>query len=198
MLTGILISGGIDSIALTHWIRPDVGITIDYGQKSARTETGAAAEVCAALGIEHVAVAVDFSSLGSGDLVGTAPLAIAPVSEWWPYRNQLLVTVAAAALVPRGVSRLAIGCVATDGIHVDGTAAFIAALSTVLNLQEGHLSLDAPAIHLTSVQLVQQSGVPIEILSWAHSCHVADYACGRCRGCIKHYTTFRDLGLRPY
>jgi 7-cyano-7-deazaguanine synthase len=32
------------------------------------------------------------------------------------------------------------------------------------------------------------------VLAWAHSCHTGVLACGRCRGCVKHYETWRELG----
>lgn len=36
--TAILLSGGMDSIALAYWKRPEIAITIDYGQKPAAAE----------------------------------------------------------------------------------------------------------------------------------------------------------------
>ena len=198
MKKAILISGGIDSIALTYWIRPAIGITLDYGQLAAQTETQAAAQVCRELEIEHIALKIDCSKLGSCDLAGGSPLSVAPVSEWWPYRNQLLVTLAGAALLQHGVGQILLGTVASDASHADGTPVFIEALSALMQLQEGHMSVAAPAIELSSVALVQTSEIPIELLSWAHSCHVSNFACGRCRGCLKHYTTMRDLGFKAY
>lgn len=198
MSTAILLSGGIDSIALAYLERAPLAVTIDYGHRPARAEFQAAAQVCADLRIEHLPLAIDCASLGSGDLAGTAPLPVAPVREWWPFRNQLLVTFAAAAVLPRGVDRLLIGTVAGDQVHADGTARFVESLSGLLAIQEGGLQLDAPAIRWSSTELVQRSGVPIEILAWAHSCHVSNYACGRCRGCNKHRTTMKELGVGAY
>ncbi len=198
MTDALLLSGGIDSIALAFWRRPSVAVTIDYGQVPAQAETQAASAVCRDLAIEHVCVRADCSAVGSGDLVGGPPLAAAPVPEWWPYRNQLLVTIAAAALAPRGVATLALGIVATDRAHADGTPEFVEALSRLMQLQEGGLRVEAPAASLTSEQLVRLSGVPKEILAWAHSCHAANFACGWCRGCVKHVYVMRQLGIGSY
>jgi 7-cyano-7-deazaguanine synthase len=197
-MEALLLSGGTDSIALAYWRRPGIAITLDYGQKPAQAEIDAAGAVCAALDIEHDVVKVDCGSIGSGDLVGTAPLEIAPASEWWPYRNQLLVTLAGARLAGRGVSALLLGTVASDAVHADGTEPFVKALSHLMELQEGHLRVEAPAIRLSSAALVRQSAVPIEVLAWAHSCHVANFACGFCRGCAKHFETMKELGIGPY
>ena len=198
MKAALLLSGGMDSIALAYWKRPDLAVTIDYGQRPAEAEVEAARGVCNALGIEHEIVRVDCSALGSGDLAGTPPLAIAAVPEWWPYRNQLLITLAAARVLGRGFDSILLGTVASDGTHVDGRKAFIESLCILMEMQEGHIRVEAPAIGLSSVQLIQKSEIPISILAWAHSCHIADFACGYCRGCRKHFETTRDLGLAPY
>jgi 7-cyano-7-deazaguanine synthase len=196
MGTALLLSGGIDSVALAYWHRPELAITVDYGQLPAAGEVAAAKAVCAELAVDHVVVHVDCSSIGSGDLLGTPASSLAPVPEWWPFRNQLLVTLAASAVAGRPISRLLLGTVLSDRAHADGTPEFVAAMSSVLGLQEGGLCLDAPAITLTSAELVRRSGVPRDLLAWAHSCHVANFACGFCRGCSKHLSVLRELGFR--
>src|SRR5947209_14019075 len=98
----------MDSIAIAFWHRPQIAITVDYGQRPARAEVRAAGAVCQDVGICHHVIRADLSSLGSGDMAGTAPLDVAPVSEWWPFRNQMLITVAAMKGVSLGVKRLLI------------------------------------------------------------------------------------------
>lgn len=198
MKTALLLSGGMDSIAIAYWKRPEIAITVDYGQRPAAAEIRAAKAVAEVLGIEHHVVHADLSALGSGDMAETASLAMAPASEWWPFRNQMLVTLAAMKVVGLGVRRLLIGTLKTDGHHADSRPAFIRGLDTLLRLQEGEIGLEAPAIELTAVELIRESGVTMDVLSWAHSCHVGEYACGLCRGCRKHYETLRDLGEAPY
>lgn len=194
----ILLSGGMDSIALAYWKRPSIAVTVDYGQRPAEAEIQAAASVCAALGIRQNVVRVDCRAIGSGDLAGTTPLDVAPVPEWWPYRNQLLVTFAAASLLRHGVDSIMLGTVRTDVVHADGTPEFVEKLSTLLAMQEGAVRVEAPAAQLSSVELIRESRVPLEVLAWAHSCHVANFACGNCRGCNKHFNTMRELGYVAY
>jgi len=188
----------MDSIAIAYWRRPEAAITIDYGQRPAAAELRAATTVAQALAIEHHVVRADLSALGSGDMAGAEALSLAPVPEWWPFRNQMLITLGAMKAVAIGVDRLLIGTLRTDDVHADGRRAFLTAIDTVLRLQEGALTLEAPAIGLSAVELVRTSGTPMEILGWAHSCHVSDYACGLCRGCQKHYETLAELGVDPY
>ncbi|WNG60924.1 7-cyano-7-deazaguanine synthase [Archangium gephyra] len=198
MKTALLLSGGMDSIAIAWWRRPELAITVDYGQRPALAELRAAASAAEAMGIEHLTVKADLSALGSGDMAGAEPLSLAPVTEWWPFRNQMLVTLAAMKAVAHGVQRLLIGTLKTDGLHADGRPDFVTTLDALLRLQEGGLRLEAPAIALTSAELIRTSNIPMEVLAWAHSCHVGIHACGRCRGCQKHYQTLAELGVDPY
>lgn len=186
MKRGILLSGGMDSIALAYWSRPAVAFTVDYGQLSAVGELRAAEVVAAELSMRHEVIRVDCRSLGSGDLAGTASSPVAPVSEWWPFRNQLLVTLAGMRAVSLGLNRLLVGSVASDNAHVDGRSEFFGRLDELTAMQEGEIHVEAPAVGLSSVDLIRRSEVPRGILSWAHSCHIAPVACGHCRGCKKH------------
>ena len=34
-MIGLLLSGGMDSISIAWWKRPDVAISVDYGQRAA-------------------------------------------------------------------------------------------------------------------------------------------------------------------
>lgn len=197
-LKALLLSGGMDSIALAYWQRPQFAFTIDYGQAPAAAEVAAAEQVCTELGIVHQAIRVDCSSLGSGDMANTAPLDIAPVPEWWPFRNQMLLTLAGMRAIACGAQTLLIGSVASDGVHADGRAEFYATIDTLMSLQEGNLRVEAPALNLTTVELIQRSGIPRALLAWAHSCHVGPLACGACRGCVKHYEVTKQLYDDPY
>jgi 7-cyano-7-deazaguanine synthase len=192
----ILLSGGIDSTALAAWRRPTHAITIDYGQLPANGELRAAAKICELLHINHHVIEVDCRSLGSGDMAGGPAIAAAPVSEWWPYRNQLLVTLAAMKAISFGATAILVGSVSVDKIHVDGTATFYAEIDRLVAMQEGSIRVIVPAIAMTSAELVRTAQVDRSLLGWCHSCHVADYACGKCRGCLKHRSVLEELGYR--
>src|SRR6201999_1421261 len=109
---------------LAAWKHPDVAVTVNYGQIPAPGEIRAAAEIATALAIEHHVVTVDCSSLGSGDMAGRPQANVAPIPEWWPFRNQLLVTLAAMKAIALGVSTLYVGSVASDAQHADGSLRF--------------------------------------------------------------------------
>ena len=90
MKTAILLSGGIDSCCVAFWKKPELAIHISYGQRSELAELRASKAIASELGIHIEHISIDCSSLGSGDLSKRKRLPIAPVSEWWPFRNQFL------------------------------------------------------------------------------------------------------------
>jgi 7-cyano-7-deazaguanine synthase len=197
-MKAVLLSGGMDSIALTYWNRPPVAITIDYGQVCASAELEAASVIAQSLECRHEIISVNCRSLGSGELAGKAVHSLGASQEWWPYRNQLLITFAAMKAVELGATELLIACVKTDGNYRDGTPEFIERIDNLVSFQEGGLRVSAPAIALTTVELVRQSQVPFGLLAWAHSCHSGNLACGDCRGCYKHQSAMEALGYGYY
>ena len=194
MTATLLLSGGMDSLSIAWWQRPPLAITIDYGQIPAPAEIEAASAICEELKIDHSIIRVDCRSLGSGDMAGEESSPHAPASDWWPYRNQLLITLAAARALEKGADKLLLGTVASDASHRDGTLEFVQSINQLMRMQEGGLAVEAPAIHLSASELVRTAQVPLSLLAWAHSCHRSDVACGACRGCNKYFNTFRELG----
>lgn len=146
MKRALLLSGGLDSTAIAWWKRPETAIFVDHGQCAAFAERRAAEAVAAACGIEFVALRVDCSSLGSGQMAGREQLPEAPTPEWWPFRNQLLVTIAAAAALPKGVKELMIGTIADDGTNGDGTRAFVDRLAQSPAIAGGRNEPERPSI----------------------------------------------------
>ena len=189
----LLLSGGMDSLAVAWWLRPSTAITIDYGQLAASAEIEAAMHICADLSIEHHVICVDCGNLGSGDMAGLSPNSLAPATDWWPYRNQLILTLAAMKSICSGATTLLLGTVRSDASHQDGTENFVRAMAAIFKMQEGNLTVEAPAISMTTAQLVREAQVPLSMLSWAHSCHRSPVTCGSCRGCSKYFEVMQEL-----
>jgi len=193
--TGLILSGGMDSLTIAWWKKPEVAFTVDYGQKAANAEIQASSQICKMLNIEHHILRVDCSSLGSGDMAGKASDKYAPESDWWPYRNQMLVTLVAMKAIAQNVDRLLIGTVSSDSNHRDGTLEFINLMANLLAFQEGRLVLEAPAIGMTTSELITKSNIPHGYLLWAHSCHKSNIPCGKCRGCNKFHKVIHELNI---
>lgn len=184
----LLLSGGIDSAAIAQWQRPDLCLTVDYGQAAARGEIAAAAALCTALGLRHEVLTADLRHLGSGLMSGREAIGLGGAQEWWPYRNQMLITLAAMRYVGEGVREIMIGAVATD-IHADGKPPFLEAMDAVLRLQEGEVRVSAPGLQYTTTELLEVSGFPRDLLGITFSCHAMEVACGQCGGCLKQLET---------
>ncbi|MDP1807908.1 MAG: 7-cyano-7-deazaguanine synthase, partial [Acidimicrobiales bacterium] len=100
----LLLSGGMDSAAIAAWRRPARCVFIDYGQRPAAGEERAAGAVTDALGLALTVVHADCSAVGAGALAARPPAAHSPSAEWWPFRNQLLVTLGGALAVRDGAT----------------------------------------------------------------------------------------------
>jgi 7-cyano-7-deazaguanine synthase len=190
-MKALLMSGGLDSSALAWWLRPELCVTVDYGQRAAKGEMAASTAICDAIGLSHCKVEVDLSSLGSGTMADKAPAAGGAASEFWPYRNQMLVTLAAMQLMPQGFNEIMVGSVCTDR-HADGKAPFYRALDRMVSLQEGNVRVTAPARKYSTSKLLRMSGFPYGLIGLTFSCHVYEFACGQCSGCIKHRQCVED------
>ena len=192
----LLLSGGLDSTALAAIERPTLCLAIDYGQRPARSEIRAAGAVSSALGLDFESLRLDLGSLGGGLLKGDDPLPGAPSPEWWPFRNQMLVTAAACIAARYGFETVLIGSVAGDGDrHRDGTSEFYQRLDDLVSMQEGTVHISAPAIGETSAKLLSRSGLGDELLGWTVSCHRSNFPCGACPGCWKRSAVLADVGL---
>lgn len=190
----LLLSGGVDSAALAALLRPRRALFIDYGQKPAAGELRAARAIADELDMELGILRIDCRQIGSGLLTGRAPSAVAPSPEWWPYRNQLLGTLATAWAYLHGLTSVLFGTVASDGVrHKDGTRKFMTMLDTLTAYQEGSVRIEAPAIGMTSDELVRRSGADRALLGWTFSCHVAPIACAQCPGCSKQREVLAKL-----
>ncbi len=191
----LLLSGGLDSTSVAAWQRPEYCLGIDYGQRAAAAEKQAAEAVASHLGLDFSHVSVDAAAIGGGLMARNNPCQDGRAPEWWPFRNQLLITVAAAWAVVRQIDEVLVGSVSGDGDrHADGRREFYDAMTTVLRLQEGSVSVSAPAIELSAATLIKVSGVDDAALAWTHSCHVADLPCQHCPGCLKRSEVLAEAG----
>lgn len=195
MKQAVLLSGGIDSICLTYGIKPDIAYTIDYGQRVAGREIYVSKYICQKLGIEHKIIHINCSSLGTGSLAGTENINIAPSEEWWPYRNQLLITFASMQAIKDKVSSLFLASVKSDNFHKDGTSIFYQLIHNLVSYQEGSINIYCPTLEYYSHELVTKYNVPIDLLTIAHSCHISNLACGKCSGCLKQLKVRYEIGI---
>jgi 7-cyano-7-deazaguanine synthase len=181
----VLLSGGIDSTCVAALANDPVCVTIDYGQLPAEGEIRAASAITSVLGVEHEVLKIDCSAIGSGLLAGAEESDLAPSEEWWPFRNQLLVTFASPIALRRQCSQIVVGSVRSDRFHRDGTPEFFDQLDRLTRDQEGGIRVVAPAINVTTDELVLEAHADTALLGWTFSCHRTAIPCGDCPGCNK-------------
>lgn len=192
---GILLSGGVDSICLAYGIKPDIAYTIDYGQTVADREIYVSKYICKELNIEHKIIKVDCKSLGSGTLANSENLSFSPSDEWWPYRNQLIITLALMQGIKDEIKELHLATVKSDEFHKDGTKKFYEYINKLVSFQEGEISIKCDTNDYYSHELVAKYDVPLTLLSIAHSCHISNIACGKCSGCTKQMRVRYELNI---
>lgn len=191
----VLLSGGIDSICLTYGLRPDVAYTIDYGQTVAEREIYVSNYICHKLSIEHKVIQINCRSLGTGTLANSNNLSFAPSEEWWPYRNQLLITFASMQGIKDGIEELYLASVKSDEFHKDGTDEFYNLINNLVSYQEGAIKVYCPTLDFYSHELALKYEVPLDLLTIAHSCHISNLACGKCSGCMKQLRVRHELKI---
>ena len=74
-----------------------------------------------------------------------------------------------------------------------GSAKFVETIQTLLQIQEGAVRLEAPALSLETDSLLRRCGAPHSFIGWTFSCHMANEPCGACRGCYKHLATIESV-----
>jgi 7-cyano-7-deazaguanine synthase len=191
----LLFSGGLDSTALAWSLRPALLLTVDYGQRSAEGEIRSARAVASELRLPHE-VATLRPPYGTGELLSDDVVRDDVPAEWWPFRNQLLVTLGAALAATRGLGVVIVGTVSGDGRYADGKPPFLASMNTLMALQEHPVRIEAPALHQTSAELVREAGLPARVASLTHSCSRAPRACGDCGSCVKSREVFAEAFSR--
>ena len=182
----MLLSGGLDSSAVAALARPARALFVNYGQLPAEAERMAARAVAQHLHLDLDELNVDLAAVGSGLSTGGPQLAAAPTPEWFPFRNQHLVTVAAAHALAHNFDAVLLGTVHGDSDrHADSTPRFVSTLDTLVRHQEGEIRVLAPHINSPPHALLLRSRLPDDVITKTHSCHVANVACGECPGCIR-------------
>jgi 7-cyano-7-deazaguanine synthase len=181
----LLFTGGMDSTAIAWMSRPDQALFIDYGHRSARGEERAARAIADAMNMPLDIRRADMSRFGHGTMSASGASLLGAKPEFWPYRNQMLITFAAMAYAARPLDEIFIGTVAGDDVHPDGRKEFVAAIDGLV-AQQSQVRVSAPAIEMSTLELIRTAQVPRSILGWTFSCHTGEWACGNCRGCFKH------------
>lgn len=213
----VLLSGGLDSLAAFHWARSNTdlifGLTLNYGQRAAASEIGAASRICRHYDVKHVVIDLPwYSTLKSSALVDPA-LPIPEVSihdldnlsvtrqtaqaVWVPNRNGVFINVA-ASLAENWLANCIVAGFNSEEAQTfpDNSAGFVEAANRFLHFStNGKVSLHAPMATRTKKDIVRwalENGVDLTPL-W--SCYrKGEKMCGVCESCARCRRALADAG----
>lgn len=190
----LLLSGGVDSACLLKWKYPQIALFIDYGQPPAKREFEAAKSLCKDFSIPLKKITLPIYK--SQVIKNGEHWIHSEFNEWYPFRNQFLVTIGAIFCQTNSIKNLLIGSVSTDSHYKDGTKKFYSNLVDLVSYQEGQINIECPAIDMTSLELINISCILNETLLKTYSCTMSkNYACGKCKSCQKRRQIFYKIGL---
>ena len=215
----VLLSGGLDSATVLAQARSAGwvchALSVHYGQRHS-AELAAAARVAQALGaVEHRVMGVDLACIGGSALtdpdiaVPESPATGMPAtgipSTYVPARNTLLLALALGWAEVLEAEAVFVGVNAVDySGYPDCRPAFVSAfnevarLGTRVGIEGQSVTVLAPLVAMTKVQIIQ-SGIALGVdYAMTVSCYQADAvgaACGRCESCRLRREGFAAAGV---
>ncbi len=194
----ILLSGGLDSVvalaATKEKYNIQLGITFDYGQKSAAKEIKASEEIAKYYSVSHKVIKLDWlkeitkTSLVSESELPTDNLGTKESAEqvWVPNRNGLFLNIAASFADADGYDYIIYGANKDEGkTFPDNTEEFREKVTKVFESSTLHKpKVLAPLINYSKSDIVRVAldlGVPLELIQSCYDSKVKH--CGVCESC---------------
>lgn len=204
----MVLSGGMDSVSMLHEYARFIALAVsfDYGANHGSRELACAAENCRRLGIPHIIIPLTFiaqyfdSALLSGaDAIPEEGYAESNMrSTVVPFRNGIMLAVAAGIAESRGLSHVMIANHSGDhAIYPDCRPEFIRAMSSAT--QAGTypgIDIVAPYTNLSKSDIARRGATSGVDFSLTYSCYKGgEHHCGRCATCIERRQALADAGI---
>lgn len=204
----MVLSGGMDSTTMLYEYAAEIAlaVTFDYGSNHNAREIECARYNCRQLGIELVEVAMPFI----GQLFESSLLSGAEAipdgnyddenmrSTVVPFRNGIMLAVAAGLAESRGLSRIMLANHGGDhAIYPDCRPGFVDAMSRAI--AEGtyeHISIFAPYTNITKTDIAARGAALGIDYAHTYSCYKGgEHHCGTCGTCTERREAFRLAGI---
>lgn len=213
----VLFSGGLDSTTALAWAlrRYDqvFPLTFDYGQRH-RLEIRMAARAVRRLRLPHAILKVDLGQIGGSALTDRAmavpelksldDMEDGPPSTYVPFRNGVLLSLAAAWAETRDIRHLVTGFNVIDSPYYPDTRPdFVIAMEAALNagtraaFDQDKWHILAPFIGLKKSEIIAE-GLSLGVdYSYAISCYAGgEVPCRTCSSCLLRQRAWQEAG-RP-
>jgi 7-cyano-7-deazaguanine synthase len=213
----VLFSGGIDSTTALYWALERYErvfpLTFDYGQRH-RVEIRLAGRLVRRLGLPRTVVKVDLNQIGGSALTDRriplprfeyrGDLPSGPPPTYVPFRNGILLALAAAWAEARGVRDLICGFHVIDSPdYPDTRKEFVRAMERAVNLGTAaafgapRISVIAPFIGLRKSEIIRCGLALGADYSDSVSCYAgAEIPCGTCSSCLLRREAWKEAGRR--
>lgn len=206
----VLLSGGMDSVTALYHAAAAHGVTdalsFDYGSKHNHRELPFAKLHAEKLGVRHTVIPLGFigeyfaSDLlqSGGDIPDGHYEEESMKRTVVPFRNGILLSVAAGFAESRGAEALVIAAHAGDhAIYPDCREPFMRALSDAIRLGTyAGVQVLRPFIEMTKSQIASRGAALGVDFSQTWSCYKGDAIhCGTCGTCVERREAFHLAGL---
>jgi 7-cyano-7-deazaguanine synthase len=211
----VLFSGGIDSTTALYWAFAGYtkvfALTFDYGQRHS-VEVRMAKRLARKLALPHAVLKIDLTQVGGSALTDAA----IPVPEhrdlrdlkagtprtYVPFRNGILLALAAAWAEARGVTDLVCGFNIIDSPNYPDTRReFVRAMEKAINagtkaaFGAPPMRILAPFVELEKSAIIRKGLALGADYSYSVSCYTGgEVPCGVCSSCLLRKKAWREAG----
>lgn len=203
----IIVSGGVDSVTLLYDKKEEIAlaITFKYGSNHQDKEVPCAVYHCHKLGIPHEVIDLDFvRSMQSSLLQGSEAIPTGAYDEEnmkstvVPFRNGVMLAIAAAIAEDRGLNKVFIANHFGDhAIYPDCSSSFIKGMSEAMRQGTyNHVEVAAPYTGKSKAEIVAIGTALGVEYDHTWSCYKGlEHHCGVCGTCRERREAFEQNGL---
>ena len=212
----VLFSGGIDSTTALYWAlkryQKVQALTFDYGQRH-RLEVTMAKNITQKLKVPLKIIQIDLRQIGGSSLTDShyplpqfnthQEIGNEPPSTYVPFRNGILLAMAAAWAETKGIKDIICGFNIIDSPHYPDTREeFVAAMEKAINagtkasLTQDKFHLLSPFINLRKSEIIKEGLSMGADYSLSISCYRGqEVPCQKCSSCLLRQKAWQEVGL---